>query len=86
MNYNKIIYGIGIVASLFTIQACDKIKDFKDLNVNPNLTTSPIPSALLTNVESNLGAHRYLMRVELIPARAYTRNILRNAVYGGLPI
>ncbi|MFI5130971.1 MAG: SusD/RagB family nutrient-binding outer membrane lipoprotein [Chitinophagales bacterium] len=57
MNYNKIIYGIGIVASLLTIQSCDKIKDFDDLNVNPNLTTSPIPSALLTNVQSNLGAN-----------------------------
>jgi hypothetical protein len=57
MNYKKIIYGLGIAALLFAVQSCDKIKDFKDLNTNPNLTTSPIPSALLTNVESNLGAN-----------------------------
>ena len=42
---------------LFAVPACNKIKDFKNLNVNPNQTTSPIPSALLTNVESNLGAN-----------------------------
>ena len=56
MNYKKIIWGIGI-GSLFTITSCDKIKDFKNLNTNPNQTTTPIPAALLTNVESNLGAN-----------------------------
>src|SRR5947207_4211399 len=56
MNYKKIIWGIGI-GSLFTITSCDKIKDFKNLNTNPNQTTTPIPSALLTNVEANLGAN-----------------------------
>jgi hypothetical protein len=54
--YKKIIWGAGIV-SLFTVSSCDKIKDFKDLNNNQNQTTTPIPSALLTNVESNLGAN-----------------------------
>jgi hypothetical protein len=56
MNYKKIIWGIGI-GSLFTVTSCDKIKDFKNLNTNPNQTTTPIPSALLTNVEANLGAN-----------------------------
>ena len=56
MNYKKIIWGIGI-GSLFTITSCDKIKDFKNLNTNPNQTTTPIPSALLTNVEAGMGAN-----------------------------
>ncbi len=55
MNYNKIILGVGI-ASMLAVSSCDKIKDFKDLNDNPNQTTTPITSALLTNVESNMGA------------------------------
>jgi len=57
MNYKKIIYGLGIATTVLAFQSCDKIKDFKDTNTNPNQTTSPIPSALLTNVESNLGAN-----------------------------
>lgn len=57
MNYKKIVSGLGIATLLIAIQSCDKIEDFKDLNINPNQTTSPIPSALLTNVESNLGAN-----------------------------
>lgn len=57
MNYKKIMYGSAIAALLFAVQSCDKIKDFKDKNTNPNQTTTPIPSALLTNVESNLGAN-----------------------------
>jgi hypothetical protein len=57
MNYKKFVAGLGIATSLFAIQSCDKIKDFKDLNTNPNQTTTPIPSALLTNVQSNLGAN-----------------------------
>lgn len=54
--YKNILWGAGIV-SLFTVASCDKIKDFKDTNTNPNQTTTPIPSALLTNVESNMGAN-----------------------------
>jgi len=54
--YKKIIWGAGIV-SLVTVTSCDKVKDFKDLNTNQNQTTTPIPSALLTNVESNMGAN-----------------------------
>ncbi len=56
MNYKKIIWGTAI-GSLFTITSCDKIKDFKNLNTNPNQTTTPIPSALLTNVEAGMGAN-----------------------------
>lgn len=53
--YKNILWGAGIV-SLFTVASCDKIKDFKDINNDQNQTTTPIPSALLTNVESNMGA------------------------------
>lgn len=56
-KYRKLIYGIGVAAALTAVQSCDKIKDFKDLNTNPNQTTSPIPSALLTNAESQMGAN-----------------------------
>ena len=54
--YKNILWGAGIV-SLFTVASCDKIKDFKDTNTDQNQTTTPIPSALLTNVESNMGAN-----------------------------
>lgn len=55
MNYKKILSGFGIAALLVAVQSCDKIKDFKNLNVNPNATTAPITSALLTNVEAGIG-------------------------------
>lgn len=57
MNYKKIVFGLGIAFSLAAIQSCDKIKDFKDLNTDPNRTVTPIPSALLTNVEAGMGAN-----------------------------
>jgi Starch-binding associating with outer membrane len=57
MNYKKIVFGLGIAFSIGAIQSCDKIKDFKDLNTDPNRTVTPIPSALLTNVESGMGAN-----------------------------
>ena len=56
MNYNKLVFGLGIALSVVATQSCNKIKDFKDLNNNPNATTTPIPSALLTNVEAGMGA------------------------------
>jgi hypothetical protein len=56
MMYKNILWGAGIIL-LFTVTSCDKIEDFKDTNDNENQTTTPIPSALLTNVESNMGAN-----------------------------
>jgi hypothetical protein len=56
MMYKNILWGAGIV-SLFSVASCDKIKDFKNTNTDQNQTTTPIPSALLTNVESNMGAN-----------------------------
>ncbi|WP_109607878.1 SusD/RagB family nutrient-binding outer membrane lipoprotein [Mucilaginibacter oryzae] len=36
---------------------CNKIKDFGDVNSNPGATTTPIPSALLSNVEAGLSGY-----------------------------
>lgn len=46
-----------IAGSLLTVLAgtsCSKLHDFGDLNQNPGVTTSPIPSALLSNVLTNM--------------------------------
>src|SRR5690242_6463437 len=40
---------------LFVAASCSKIDDFGNINQNPGATTTPIPSALLTNVLSTLG-------------------------------
>lgn len=55
MNYKKLVFGLAIATSIVSVQSCNKIEDFKDLNTNPNATTSPIPSALLANVEARMG-------------------------------
>jgi len=55
MKYMKIIYGTVIAASLLVVQSCTKFENFGDTNQNPNATTEPITSALLTNVLSGLG-------------------------------
>ena len=57
MTYKKIIYGFGIALSFAAFQSCNKIKDFKDLNITQNSTTTPITPALLTNVEAGMGAN-----------------------------
>ena len=36
--------------------SCSKIDDFGTINQNPNTTTTPVPSGLLTNVLSQMGA------------------------------
>ena len=55
MKWNKLIFGILAAGSILTLESCDKIEDFKDINSNPNATTEPITSALLTNVLSGQG-------------------------------
>ena len=42
-------------ASLMLTSSCNKPGDFGDTNVNPNATTIPVTSALLTNVEAVIG-------------------------------
>lgn len=51
-----------ILTALLGISAlsCDSLSDFGDTNVNPGATTSPIPAALLTNVQSELGGYGYM--------------------------
>lgn len=46
---------IATGVSLLMISSCNKPGDFEDTNVNPNAPTTPVPSALLTNVEAVIG-------------------------------
>jgi len=55
MKYIKIKYLVLLGVSFVALASCDKVKDFGNTNNNPNQTTSPIPSALLTNVISRMG-------------------------------
>ena len=55
MNYRKIIFATLIAVSLVAVQSCTKLEDFGNTNSNPNATTSPITSALLTNALSGIG-------------------------------
>jgi len=49
------LFTIAAGASFMMISSCNKPGDFEDTNVNPNATTIPVPSALLTNVEAVIG-------------------------------
>ncbi|MEO3403285.1 SusD/RagB family nutrient-binding outer membrane lipoprotein [Mucilaginibacter sp. CAU 1740] len=54
----KKIYLYTIAGALTIFGAgCNKVKDFGDVNNNPGATVTPIPGALLTNVENNLGGY-----------------------------
>ena len=47
---NKYMLLVGLGVALLTSSGCVKnLSDFGGINNNPNATTSPIPSALLTN-------------------------------------
>ncbi|PWU04258.1 MAG: SusD/RagB family nutrient-binding outer membrane lipoprotein, partial [Bacteroidetes bacterium] len=48
------LFASFITISLVAGAGCEKV-DFGDLNTNPNLTTSPITSALLTNALAGFG-------------------------------
>ncbi|AYL96203.1 SusD/RagB family nutrient-binding outer membrane lipoprotein [Mucilaginibacter celer] len=50
------LYTIASALTLFGA-GCNKIKDFGDVNNNPGATVTPIPSALLSNVEVGLGGY-----------------------------
>jgi len=54
----KKIYLYTIASALiFTGVGCNKLKEFGDVNNNPGATVTPIPSALLANVEAGLGEY-----------------------------
>jgi hypothetical protein len=56
MNIKKAVLSLGVCATLMV--GCSKgINDFGDINRNPNATTIPITSALLTNVLSGVGGN-----------------------------
>ncbi|MFS2189771.1 SusD/RagB family nutrient-binding outer membrane lipoprotein [Mucilaginibacter sp. Mucisp84] len=50
------LYTIASALTLFGA-GCNKVKDFGDVNNNPGATVTPIPSALLSNVEAGLGGY-----------------------------
>ncbi|MBS1729500.1 MAG: SusD/RagB family nutrient-binding outer membrane lipoprotein [Bacteroidetes bacterium] len=56
---NKVILLAGMVLAGAGFTSCNKFKDFGNVNQNPGITTSPITSALLTNVESGLGNYTW---------------------------
>ncbi len=56
MNLKQIAFALGVSALVFS--GCKKgIDEFGDINRNPNATTIPITSALLTNVLANAGGN-----------------------------
>lgn len=55
MKNRNILYGAAIMFGLAFNSSCKKIEDFGNINNNPNATTSPTTSALLTNTLAGLG-------------------------------
>jgi hypothetical protein len=54
LNLKNIAFATAIAATLVTAPSCEKV-DFGSMNENPNQTTAPITSALLTNALSAIG-------------------------------
>lgn len=48
-------YFVLALSAMLLATGCDKLKDFGDTNVNPNLTAIPSTAALLTNTLAGLG-------------------------------
>jgi hypothetical protein len=46
---------IALVSGFLMVSSCGDVSDFGDTNVNPNATTIPVTSALLTNAISAMG-------------------------------
>ena len=55
MKWNKLFLAALLAGSMLAMESCDKVKDFKGLNNNPNASTEPNTAALLTNVLSGIG-------------------------------
>ncbi len=58
----KKISAAALITLVIGGAGCAKIDDFGDINQNPNGIVNPIPSALLTNVESQLGGFASVLR------------------------
>lgn len=75
-RYLKSLFAVGAGSLLLIGTGCNKLEDFGDTNVNPLGSTNPITAALLTNVESQLGAFATQIRpalyVQYIAETQYT--------------
>lgn len=74
---------VAIVASLMGT-GCAKIDDFGTTNQNPNGINNPVPSALLTNVESGLGGFAANLR-RAVYAQYVSENQYTDASLYALP-
>lgn len=57
MKFYKIILSGFLLVGFLILAGCSKVDDFGNMNNNPNATTQPNTAALLSNVESGLGAY-----------------------------
>jgi hypothetical protein len=53
----KLFLVASLAASLVTVSSCSKIDDFGNMNTNPTVPLTPLTSALLTQVLSNVGSN-----------------------------
>jgi hypothetical protein len=73
---NKLIRKFAAAALITSVMmgtGCGKIDDFGTTNQNPNGITTPVPSALLTNVGSQIGGFASVLRTAL-----YAQYIVEN--------
>lgn len=91
--FNHIGFYIVSCALVFAVSSCDPA-EFGDLNDNPNATTVPVTSALLTNAISGIGAPvanttagsyaQYFSETQYPGVSLYTANIVAwDGVYAG---
>ena len=56
MKWNKIILVTLVAGAILSFQSCEKIRNFGNMNSNPNATTAPNTAALLTNILSSIAS------------------------------
>ena len=61
-NIIKKFTSAALITSVIMGSGCAKIDQFGTTNQNPNGITNPVPSALLTNVESQVGGFAAVLR------------------------
>lgn len=79
----KTIYIITLALAIVLSSGCKKLADFDDTNLNPAATTSPITSALLTNVLQGMGNTwtgpsyycQYIVELQYPSASLYSLNL-----------
>ncbi len=52
----KYIYAFAALMSM-SVSSCEMFEDFGDTNINPSAATKPIPAALLTNAQAQIGSY-----------------------------